>query len=219
MTECERLIENGTFSPDFFKPEVRCDFLVDEKRKEEDAAYGTQSSRIGANKRDLAALAAYLEAGGRIENAQDLIRLTTDLNSEDLNEYLCDVSDDFNPAAQTSLNIRGYAEKLAQKGKVISAIAPVGGVMGILAGYFNNPEQGFSYVSAFHVRIPFRRMHIGKMLMDKAVEISRAGGFKSIRLKADKSNLGGIGFYERYGFVKIGEDEKQYEMSYKLREK
>lgn len=33
MTECERLIENGTFSPDFFKPEVRCDFLVDEKRK------------------------------------------------------------------------------------------------------------------------------------------------------------------------------------------
>lgn len=33
MTECERLIANGTFSPDFFKPEVRCDFLVDEKRK------------------------------------------------------------------------------------------------------------------------------------------------------------------------------------------
>ncbi len=33
MTECERLIAIGTFSPDFFKPEVRCDFLVDEKRK------------------------------------------------------------------------------------------------------------------------------------------------------------------------------------------
>ena len=33
MTECERLIANGTFLPDFFKPEVRCDFLVDEKRK------------------------------------------------------------------------------------------------------------------------------------------------------------------------------------------
>jgi len=33
MTECERLIANGTFTRDFFKPEVRCDFLVDEKRK------------------------------------------------------------------------------------------------------------------------------------------------------------------------------------------
>lgn len=33
MTECERFIKEGLFIPDFFKPEVRCDFLVDEKRK------------------------------------------------------------------------------------------------------------------------------------------------------------------------------------------
>lgn len=33
MTECERLIENGTFAPDFFKEEVRCDFLVTTARK------------------------------------------------------------------------------------------------------------------------------------------------------------------------------------------
>lgn len=33
MTECERLIANGTFTRDFFKPEVRCDFIVTEERK------------------------------------------------------------------------------------------------------------------------------------------------------------------------------------------
>ena len=33
MTECERLIENGTFSPDFFKEEIRSDFLVTTERK------------------------------------------------------------------------------------------------------------------------------------------------------------------------------------------
>lgn len=33
MTECERFVKEGLFTPDFFKPEVRCDFLVDEKRK------------------------------------------------------------------------------------------------------------------------------------------------------------------------------------------
>lgn len=33
MTECERLISNGSFTPDFFKEEVRCDFLVTEERK------------------------------------------------------------------------------------------------------------------------------------------------------------------------------------------
>ena len=88
--------------------------------------------------------------------------------------------------------------------------------MGIIAGYFNNPSQGFSFVSAFHVRIPFRRMHIGRMLMDKAVEISRDAGFKELRLKVNKGNLLGLGFYERYGFVKIGEVEKQFEMGYNL---
>lgn len=33
MTECERFIKEGRFSPDFFKEEVRCDFLVDKHRK------------------------------------------------------------------------------------------------------------------------------------------------------------------------------------------
>ena len=33
MTECERLVANGTFPQEFFKEEVRCDFLVTEKRK------------------------------------------------------------------------------------------------------------------------------------------------------------------------------------------
>lgn len=33
MTECERLIENGRFTPEFFNPEYRNDFYVDEVRK------------------------------------------------------------------------------------------------------------------------------------------------------------------------------------------
>lgn len=33
MTECERLIQEGVFTEDFFKEEVRCDFLVTPERK------------------------------------------------------------------------------------------------------------------------------------------------------------------------------------------
>lgn len=33
MTECERLIQEGVFSKDFFQEEVRCDFLVTTERK------------------------------------------------------------------------------------------------------------------------------------------------------------------------------------------
>lgn len=144
--------------------------------------------------------------------------VTFDMGFDALYEYLLSVIDEFNPSAATSHGLQGYVEKLVQNGRVIAAISatPTAVVAGILAGYFNNPGQGFSYISAFHVRVPFRRMHIGRMLMDNAVEISRVGGFKSIRLKVDKSNHGGIVFYERFGFVKIGEDEKQFEMNYSL---
>lgn len=141
-----------------------------------------------------------------------------DIGTDELYAYLSSVIDDFNPGAASPSGLRGYVEKLAQNGRVLAAIPATSTrvVAGMLAGYFNNPEQGFSYVSAFHVRVQFRRMHIGKMLMDKAIEISRIGGFKSIRLKVDKSNFGGIGFYGRFGFVKIGEDDKQFEMTYDL---
>lgn len=141
------------------------------------------------------------------------------LSSADLQEYLSSVSSDFNPAAKTTLGIQGYAEKLTRQGITIAATSDsfdTEGVLGILAGYFNNPGQGFSFVSAFHVRRPFRRMHIGKMLMDKAVGISIDSGFKTLRLKVDKDNGAGIGFYERYGFVKIGESGTQFEMSFDL---
>ena len=142
------------------------------------------------------------------------------LSSDDLQKYLSSVSNDFNPAEKTTLGIQGYAEKLTRQGLTIAAFSDSSGmesILGILAGYFNNPCQGFSFVSAFHVRPPFRRMRIGKTLMDKAVEISIDSGFETLQLKVDKDNGAGIGFYERYGFVKIGENENQFEMSFDLR--
>lgn len=33
MTECERFVKEGLFTSDFFKEEIRCDFLVTERRK------------------------------------------------------------------------------------------------------------------------------------------------------------------------------------------
>ncbi len=178
---------------------------------------------IGGNNRLEHGLATTRNADGRHADSgcgsPQGIRLILDLNSDGLQEYLSSVVDDFNPAASTDLGIRGYADKLTRLGRTIAAVSDspdTRRIAGILAGYFNSPEQGFSYVSAFHVRRPFRRMHIGRMLMDKAMEISRAAGFRSLRLKVDKSNDAGISFYEWYGFTKIGENAKQFEMDFNL---
>ena len=154
-----------------------------------------------------------------MENALENGISFANLTSKELQGYLSAVSDDFNPAADAMLGIQDYVNKLASLGRTIAVVAnSLDGemVMGILAGYFNNPSQGFSYISAFHVRISFRRMHIGRLLMDKAVEISREAGFHELRLKVNKDNDSGLSFYKRYGFVVINEDAKQFEMNYKL---
>ena len=142
-----------------------------------------------------------------------------DMKAADLRDYLSSVIDDFNPSAETPLGLQGYVEKLVRNGRVIAAISTTSPevVAGIIAGYFNNPTQGFSFVSAFHVRIPFRRMRLGRMLMDEVVNISRGIGFEEVRLKVDKLNGVGIAFYERYGFFKMSEDDRQFEMAYSLK--
>lgn len=181
--------------------------------------YGIKVIRISVQKDNDTALISYLKAGGKVEDSQQWINLVTDLGTDDVFEYLSSVVDDFNPAADTTLGMRGYANKLTSRGCTIAAVANSrdrGGIMGILAGYFNDPSRQSSFVSAFHVRIPFRRMHIGRILMDKAVELSHDGGFKELRLKVYKDNDVGISFYERYGFVKTNEDATQFEMSYSL---
>lgn len=154
-----------------------------------------------------------------IDDTPQLFSLVLDLTSNNLQEYLSSVVDDFNPAAKTSLGIGGYADKLTRYGRTIAAVTNTLNeekVIGILAGYFNDPAKGFSFVSAFHVRIPFRRMHIGRVLMDKAIEISRNEGFKELRLRVDKDNVAALAFYKRHGFVNVGEAAKQFAMSYYL---
>ena len=91
--------------------------------------YGIKTIRIGVNKDNTAALISYLKAGGKIEDAQQWIHLVLDLTSDDVENYLSSVSSDFNPAAETSLGIKGYSDKLAGKGRTIAAIenAPDGG--------------------------------------------------------------------------------------------
>jgi ribosomal protein S18 acetylase RimI-like enzyme len=146
------------------------------------------------------------------------ISFAHDLPFDDLQKYLNIVSNDFNPAADAGLGIAGYADKLTRLGRTIAVISnvPDEGTMGIIAGYFNNPDQGFSFISAFHVRPQFRRRHLGKLLMDKAVEVSRDAGFDSVRLKVNKTNVNGIAFYLKYGFVIVNEDVRQFEMSYDI---
>ena len=137
------------------------------------------------------------------------------MTESDLCSYLHEVSGDYTPPLDMIVNLNEYSHKLTALGTLFSA--EVGGnVVGILVGYFNNPTLGFAFISQFHVRKQFRRMLIGKMLMDKAVSFASGHGFKAVRLKVNKDNDSGLGFYKQYGFVVLNEDEKQFELAFNV---
>ena len=137
------------------------------------------------------------------------------MTENDLYSYLREAACDYEPMLDTVVNLCEYSRKLVSLGTVFSAEVD-GTVVGVLAGYFNKKDLGFAFVSQFHVRKQFRRMHIGRMLMDKAISFATEQGIRSVRLKVGKNNPTAIAFYESVGFGKIGEDSLQNEMQLSL---
>jgi ribosomal protein S18 acetylase RimI-like enzyme len=62
----------------------------------------------------------------------------------------------------------------------------------------------------FLVKEGFRRQGIGKLLMDKAVEVARKKGARMVVLETQSWNVNAIDFYVNYGFELIGLDTYAY---------
>ena len=117
--------------------------------------------------------------------------------------------------------MRDYTRKLGEGGVAFAAIPDdfTGGAslcQGIVAGYFNNLADGFSYVSILHVRSEFRECHLGRKLMGKAIEYSKVCGLRTIKLQVNKTNTNAIGFYRHLGFEVFSETERKLEMQLKI---
>lgn len=62
-------------------------------------------------------------------------------------------------------------------------------------------QDGIGYIGRMAVLRDFRKQGIGRQLLQSLIELSKAQGFASIKLHAQ---LTAIPFYERLGFVAIG---------------
>ena len=58
----------------------------------------------------------------------------------------------------------------------------------------------------------FRRMGLGKMLMENIVKSAEKHGVSDIFLEVRKSNTSAISLYEKFGFEKIGERKNFYDL-------
>lgn len=73
--------------------------------------------------------------------------------------------------------------------------------VGYAAIYVNDLENNVAYITMIGVVDSVQGLHIGSMLMDKCIEISKMNGMRKIRLEVSTDNKKAIRFYYHKGFV------------------
>jgi ribosomal-protein-alanine N-acetyltransferase len=76
---------------------------------------------------------------------------------------------------------------------------------GTLAGYFlMMPAVDEAHLLNITVSAEFQRQGIGRLLLDKVIELARAKGLRSILLEVRPSNTHALAVYRHCGFAEIG---------------
>lgn len=66
-------------------------------------------------------------------------------------------------------------------------------------------EQSKIYISKIYLKAKTRGQGLGKLLLNRAIELALQNHKKSIYLNVNKNNTDAIAFYKRNGFVKVDE--------------
>ena len=70
--------------------------------------------------------------------------------------------------------------------------------------------NGYAYIGSIVVDDKYRRQGVGRVLMDRVVDWSKASGLPGIMLETQSNNVAACRLYERCGFVLGGFDEYLY---------
>lgn len=71
-------------------------------------------------------------------------------------------------------------------------------------------KEGFGHIIAIGVDSKYQDMHVGSLLLEKAIYIFHRNNIFKIRLEVRKSNIRARKFYCRRGFVQVDEEDNYY---------
>ncbi|WP_455645106.1 ribosomal protein S18-alanine N-acetyltransferase [Methanosphaera sp.] len=71
-------------------------------------------------------------------------------------------------------------------------------------------KDGFGHIIVIAVDSNYQSMHIGSVLLEKAVYLFKRNNINVVRLEVRKSNIRAIKFYQKNGFVQIAEEDNYY---------
>ena len=117
----------------------------------------------------------------------------------------------------TDEELRNGIDKFLTFGNVLGFINN-NRIVAMINLYCNNLETLNAYICNLYVLDDYRRKHLGKKLVDSAINIARKREFKNIYLHVFKNNHAAIKLYESFGFVFTGNTkDDNLEMVLKLR--
>jgi diamine N-acetyltransferase len=97
-------------------------------------------------------------------------------------------------------------DQVKNKGHVF-LLAQADGVFGGYASYeLNYQGKPVSKLHKIYVLPQMQGKNVGRALLDELAAIARNAGMKYLSLNVNRQN-NAVGFYERYGFVKAGEED------------
>ena len=77
--------------------------------------------------------------------------------------------------------------------------------VGFAAFYANNTDTRIAFISMIAVKEESRGRHYGSTLMEKVSLTAVENGMRWMQLEVQRSNTAAISFYQKHGFVMIGE--------------
>lgn len=136
----------------------------------------------------------------------------------DFVQFLIEIDPDFHPSLSERLTLKSnvktlndYAEKLIKNGHVLICEND-SVIIGAIAFYANDIINNFSYISILGINNKYRKLGLGKLLINACLECVRKIGISKVRVETWEKNEAALNLYKKLGFI----IEKQEDLNVKL---
>lgn len=123
------------------------------------------------------------------------------LQLSELVAFLREQADDVFPDLKDEQRLNMLAEKWHNYAEFCTCRDEVGRLIGMIAFYANQPDNGVVYISHVYVASLHRCKGIFKQMLHKVQHIAQERGFSALKLEVQKDNKNALRSYERAGFL------------------
>lgn len=121
----------------------------------------------------------------------------------DLYWHLMQCDDNFIPPLSTKATVHAYARKIFDKAVTFEAWSE-DILVGLVAAYFNDPENVTGYITNVSILSNYMRLGIAGELIKNCIDFAIHHRFDEISLEVNVANDSAIRLYSKFGFVDFG---------------